>query len=141
MRRGGENTAEIPGVVVVAGTQVGNKVGPVELPVKLVDLGYFGFELLAVALRQAAHHIEVAYLTGLLGLDHLQNHLDGFLFGVTDETAGIDHHIFARHLLGVVTHFITGFGKAMHQPFRIDQILGTAQRNNIDAILYHLDIT
>ena len=69
--------------------QIGEEVLPVELPIVSVYLGDLFFQFVHEALREAAHDIDPPDAPGLLGLDHLEDHVDRLLLGVADEAARI----------------------------------------------------
>ena len=52
-----------------------------------------------------------------------QNHVDGLLLGIADESAGVDHHRLGVGAVAVEHDFVTGRRKAGHQVLRIDRIL------------------
>jgi hypothetical protein len=55
------------------------------------------------------------------------------------EASSIYHSNLAFGHFAVVSNLVTTLRKTMHELFRIDKILGTAHRNNINSILYHLN--
>ena len=89
---------------IVLLAEIFQKLLPVEFPIELVHLWDFQGEFLQVAFGKASHDIQFLQMPFLLGLGKLKNHVDGFLLGISDESACIDDGYFAFGLLGIVSH-------------------------------------
>ena len=124
-------------LLVVGFAQVVDDTVPVELPVEAVHLRYLGRQLLAVALRETAHHVELLQLVALLGFCKGEDHVDRFLLGITDKAAGVDDGDVTIGVLGIVCHGVAVGHQLTHQPFRVDQVLGATQRDHIYLVLDH----
>jgi hypothetical protein len=58
-------------------------------------------------------------------LSHLQNRVDGFLFGGIDEAAGVDHQNVG--LFGIVRELVTPFHQMAHHDLGIDKVFRAAE--------------
>ena len=88
-----------------------------------VHLGNLRAQVVGIALRETADDEQPLDLPGLLGRRRAQNHVDGLLLGIADESAGVDHHRLGVGAVAVEHDFVTGRRKAGHQVLRIDRIL------------------
>ncbi len=71
-----------------------DKILPVEFSVDYVDFRNLLIENVAVSLGKASHSHYLADFAGVFQFGEAKEEIDGFLFGIGDESAGIDHHIF-----------------------------------------------
>src|SRR5439155_14001084 len=87
--------------------------------------GNLGLQLIAISFRQTACDDELLARAALLVLGHLQNRVDGLLFGGIDERAGIDHeHVGARCIVRDLVPRVAG--QTQHD-LGVDEVLGTAE--------------
>ena len=101
-----------------------------------VHLGKLREDLVLIALGEAACHEDLAHLTGIFQLCHLQNGVNGLTFGAVDKTAGVDdHHIGAGLVLLQLHARVAAQG---HHLLHIHEILGTAKRNKRNLHMYSL---
>ncbi len=105
------------------GFQFFNEVQVVKLPKPFIHLGYLGFQVFAVTFCQAAHDIQAFQFALCLSPRKLQNGVNAFLFGIADESAGIDDGYLAGCHFGVVSTTITETLQPRHQALGIHQIL------------------
>jgi hypothetical protein len=104
---------------------------PLVHTIPAIHLGHFGLQLLAVALHEAANGIEgaplavvgMAAIVVLLVLDLLQKGVYGFLFGISDETAGVDDDQVTVVLLAVEIDLVVCGSKVTRDVFRVDGVL------------------
>ena len=96
-------------------------------PDDLIHLRNLLLDLLPVALREAACSDEYLNLPFLFQLRHLQEGVHALLLGISDETAGIDHHGFRLCL--IVRKAVSPLCQHAEHHFRIHQIFVTAKRN------------
>ena len=97
---------------------------------KGVHLRKQGGQFLPEALGQAARHDEflVFRISPVFpGTHDVQNGIDGFLLGLVNESAGIDHHYVREFRFR--SHGHAGFLQVADHDFRVNQILGAAQGN------------
>ena len=97
---------------------------------KGVHLRKQGGQFLPEALGQAARHDEflVFRISPIFpGTHDVQNGIDGFLLGLVNESAGIDHHYVREFRFR--SHGHAGFLQVADHDFRVNQILGAAQGN------------
>ena len=90
VRGSGERAAVAHRSRMAPGEVVGER-GPVEFAVEAVYLGDLLLELLAVALREASHHIDFLDQAAVFGIDKPHDGVDALLLGVADEATGVDH--------------------------------------------------
>ena len=124
-------------LIVIGFTKIRNQCIPVEFSVKLVNFGNFLFEFFAISLRKTAHHEKFSKLILLFGFGKRQNSADGLLFGIADETTGVDYGNFATRLPRIVFDGVTIGNELSHQSFGIDKIFGTSQCNDVYFVFYH----
>ena len=55
--------------------------------------------------------------TAWIEMAEFQYHIDGFFFGISDETARIDNCNFSLRIFGVMSHFVTVCFQLTHQFF------------------------
>ena len=63
----------------------------IKLTVISIHLRQLLFQLSPVALAQASHDDQLLQLAGFLAFCHLEDHVNTLLFGVADESAGVDN--------------------------------------------------
>ena len=97
-----------------------------------VDLGDLVPQLVGVALRQAADDEQLFDASGLFGLCGAQDHLDGFLLGVADESAGVDDDHFGIRAVAVEEDFVAGGRQPGHEVFAVDGVLRAAERDDVN---------
>ena len=78
-------------ILMIGLAQVVEHLFPVELAVKLVDLGQFLLEFIEKTLRETAHDNEFPQLASFFGLTKLENHIDRFLLRISDKATGVYH--------------------------------------------------
>ena len=74
----------------------------------------------------------------MLALALLENHVDGFLFGIADETTGVDDADVTAADFGVVGDGEAGVAQLGHQALAVDEVLGAAHREDVNMVLFHL---
>ena len=97
---------------------------------KGIHLRKQGGQFLPEALGQAARHDEflVFRISPVFpGTHDVQNGIDGFLLGLVNESAGIDHHYVREFRFR--SHGHAGFLQVADHDFRVNQIFGAAQGN------------
>jgi hypothetical protein len=122
---------------VIRFTEIRNQFVPIEFSIKLVHFGNFLFEFFAISLGKTTHHEKFSKLIFLFCFGKRQNSADGLLFGIADETAGVDYGNFATRLLRIVFDGVTISNELSHQSFGIDKIFGTSQCDDVYFVLYH----
>ena len=95
--------------------KIGQKFLPVKFSIKLIDLRNLNLQVFHIAFRQAAHYIQLLQSSLFLSLTKLQNHVNGFLLRVANETTRIDNSYFALRILTIVSHFISASLQLLHQ--------------------------
>ena len=116
--RGGEHTIRSQ-LLMVRLAQIGDQLLPIEFPVETIYLGKFLLQIFQETLRQAPHHEELPDPSFLLLLAQLEDHIDRFLLGVADETAGIHHHDLAIDLMGIMLYRIAIGNELAHKLLRV----------------------
>ena len=71
----------------------------VEFAVEFIHFRHFFFQFLLVALREAAHYVELSESAFFLSLDKLQDGVDAFLLCILDEPACVDNGYLALRAL------------------------------------------
>jgi hypothetical protein len=92
-----------------------------------IDLRDLCLEVVLVALREAAGHVELFDLAFAFGLGVLHDGIDRFLLGAVYEAAGIDHYYIAAFAPFVVHDVVAAIGEMRHHDLAIDEVLGTAE--------------
>lgn len=82
--------------------------------------------------NKEAEPLDTARFLGFRGAEY---HADGFLFGVADESAGVDYHRLGVRAVAVPEYFVARRRQPRHQMFAVDRVLGAAKSNNIN--LFH----
>ncbi len=96
-----------------------------------VDLRNILLDFVAITLDQASGNDEFPGFAVGLEAGHLEDGVDGFLFGGVDEGAGIhDEHVGG---LGIADDAGAGVIEEAHHNFAIDEILGAAEADESDA--------
>lgn len=95
----------------------------VELAVELVNLGYFGLQLLLIALRKAAHDEQLAQPALLFGLGKLKNGVDALLLCRLYEAARVDYGYLARRFPGVMRTLVAVGLKHGHEGLAVHEVL------------------
>ena len=121
---------------VLRGPQCADDAVPCAGAEVFVHLGNLGPQFVGVAFREASHDEQPFDLPGLLGRRRAQNHVDRLLLGVADESAGVDHHHFGIGAVAVEEDFVPGGREPRHQVLRIDGVLRTAERDDVN--FFHL---
>ena len=103
----------------------GDDARPVKLAEPAVDLGDLGGKVLAVAFRQATHHIELLHTPFSLGLGVFKYGVYRLLFRVADKSTGVYYHNRrgAAPLRRIVTRREAVAAQHSQQALRIDKIL------------------
>ena len=94
---------------------------------KFVHLGDLFFQFRGITLGKASHHKD--FTLPVAGL--LQDSINGFLFGIMNETTGIDDHCIISGSFSVVDHLPPAFFQLLQQNLRIDQVFGAAHGDDI----------
>ena len=94
-----------------------------------VDFGDVGADLVAIALDQAAGYDETlgAAAVGYFVLDHLEDGVDGFLFGAVDEGAGVDDEDVG--VFGAGRELGAAAMEQAHHDLGVDEVFGAAERD------------
>ena len=101
-----------------------------------VHVGDFALQIRLIPLRQTAGYKHLLHLSALLFLHIGQNGIDGFLLGIVNKTARVDHNHFAFFFARrFVDHVFSSSLQLAHQHLRIVGILGTSQGDDVDAVL------
>ncbi len=97
-----------------------------------VDLGDVALDLVAVALDQASGDDEALGAAAVLGLvpDHLEDGVDGLLFGGVDKGAGVDDEDFG--VAGVGGELGSVVLEQAHHDLGVDEIFGAAEGDEAD---------
>src|ERR1039458_3283270 len=95
-----------------------------------IHFGEFGADIAAEPLHQAAGDDQFPGAADFLVLGHLQDGVDGLLFGGVDETARVDHEDVG--LIGMGGEFVPSGDELTHHDFTIDEVFGTAQTDETD---------
>ena len=85
-----------------------------------------------VAFGQAAHDEQVVDTAFGLRVGECEDRVDGLLFGVADESAGVDYDDPGVRFVRVVDDFETVALQLRHQVFRIDEVFRTTERYDVD---------
>ena len=64
-----------------------------------------------------------------------QDHVDRLLFGVADESAGVDDHDLGVRAVAVEKDFVACRREPCHQVLAVDRVLRTTERYDVD--LFH----
>ena len=105
--------------LMVCLTQILQQLFPIELAVKLIHLRNLNRQFLQVTFRKTTHDIEFLQFAFFLGLCKFKNHIDGLLFCIADETAGINYGNLSFRTLGIMRHMKTRFLQLAHQMLRV----------------------
>ena len=97
-----------------------------------IHLGDLLAQLVGVSLREATDHKELLDLPCIFRLDGAQDHLDRLLLGIADKAAGVDYHHLGIGAITVEDDLIAGRLETRHQVLRIDRILRTTERYDIN---------
>jgi hypothetical protein len=97
----------------------------IEFSIIMVDLRNFLIQFIEETFAQTTHNIELLYAAFILGVTKVENHVDALLFRIIDEAASVDHSYTVVKPLGVMIYPEAVLLELEHEPFRIDQILGT----------------
>ena len=116
-------------------------------PVPGVDFGHLGLQLVAVTLDEAAHGDEgaaaavagVSAVETALGLNLLEEDVDGLLLGVADEAAGVDDDDVAVIARAVEVDLVACMGEVSGDVLGVDGVLAASEGDDIDA-LAHLSV-
>ncbi len=101
----------------------------------VVRFGDFGPQFIRVAFRKTAYDEQPLDAARFLGFRGAEYHVDGFLFGVADESAGVDYHRLGVRSVAVPEYFVARRRQPRHQMFAVDRVLGAAKSDNIN--LFH----
>ena len=131
-RRGGHALAhQIVAVVDVEAGQQGGQLQGTEVGIHFRN---FGFQVVFVALAQAAGHVELIDAALFFHVRVFEDGVDALLLGQVDETASIDDHHVGVLIVAIVHHIVVVVLELRDEVFRIDEILGATQRNDVDFI-------
>ena len=79
-------------------------------------------QLRPIAFAEASHHVELFQRAPVLSLGELEDGVYGLLFGVADETAGVDDCHLAAGVGRVVGHGDVVGAELSHQFFTVDEV-------------------
>ena len=113
-------------LVMIGLSQILQQLSPIEFTIEFIHLGNFNGQFLQITFRKATHYIKLLQVSFLLGLRKFQNHINGFLLGVTDETASIDYGNLSLRSFRIMCHMESHFLQLTHQMFRIHQVFRTS---------------
>ena len=99
-------------------------------PQKHIHLGHRLEDLLPVALGQTAGHHQAPADAVLLVVGQFQDHVEGFLGGLLDETAGVDDDRVG--LCGVFRDGPAGLREPAEHDFAVYLVLGAAQADQVE---------
>ncbi len=94
----------------------------------------FQSQFVLIAVRQAARHIHFVHDSRRLGFGVAQDGVDGLLLGPVDEAAGVDDHDLRVVFFRLVRHVVAIAFQLGEKHFRVHQVLGTTQRDDVDFI-------
>ena len=117
---------------VLRGTQRPDDAVPVAGAEIVVDLRNFGAQVIGITFRQTADNEQPFDFSGLLGRCRPQDHLDGLLFGIADESAGIDYHDCGVRAVAVEVHLVTGGCQTGHEVFAVDRVFRAAEGDDVN---------
>ena len=127
----------VDGNIASYGAKIAQQLVIIELSIELVDFGNLLLQLIAIALRQTAHDVQLLEPAALLALYEFQYSVDALLFRALDESAGIDNRNLALRPFRVMDAVVALIGKLAHQFLGVDEILRASHRNKINTILLH----
>ena len=93
------------------GRKVFDQIFPVELTIETIHFRDFFPQLFAIAFGKTAHHVDAIEGSFIFLLHQFENGVDTFLFGVTNESAGVDHCDIAVQFIWIVVEVATDGGK------------------------------
>ncbi len=106
-------------LVMIGLSQILQQFFPIEFTIEFIHLGNFNGQFFQITFRKTTHYIKLFQVSFLLGLRKFQNHINGFLFGITDETASIDYDNLSFWPFRIMCHIESLFFQLAHQMFRI----------------------